>query len=496
MKIKKEFKKIISLLLIIGLNWTGILAISGTRSYFNDIEISEENIMSAGTLDMAIRSGQGNFISPAENMNPGDSTARDIYVGKTALSLPLKHQVSFEFINGDLDLCDQLDLKIWYDHYFGLPSGGYANRDMRLTYNGKLSELDKYTNTDFIIPHPDDWFDLDPSDGTEQWFYYSINLPNDVGDSYQGKTCNFNFVYEGWQDNMNYGEGGFTDVERISNIISTESQTVDLCMKINEVYYDPDDAHQGEPNEEKFEWIELYNACDETINLQNWYIEDNNDKEIIHSSYPINPGKFVVVAASAAVWNKYWALIPVHAVKIALGGLMMSDGLDNSGDRVILYDNNNNQIDEVSWGTDFIGLNPPVPDVVEGHSISRKVKGIDTDSNLDWMDTNSGSTPPGPNPGTNPHTADGKLLLPSTTDSILEPIPEPINNNEEKSEDEGEITEDKEMKNEKNEIEIKIDDDNSDDEDVDLETDDDDEIKNEDVGADMKEENDEEEEDI
>ena len=221
----KSFKKIISLLLVIGLNWAGLSAVSETRAYFNDLEISSGDVYSAGILDMAVRSGQNNFIPPAENMNPGDSTARDIYVGKTALSLPLKHQVSFEFTGGDLDLCGQLDLKIWYNHYECHRSYGDC-RDMRLTYNGKLSALNNYFNADFIIPHPDDWFDIDPSDGTEQWFYYSISLPNDA-DSYQGKTCSFNFIYEGQQNNTNFGAGGFSDVEKISNTISTESSAED-----------------------------------------------------------------------------------------------------------------------------------------------------------------------------------------------------------------------------------------------------------------------------
>ena len=219
--IRNSIVKIISLLLIVGLNWTGISAVGQTLAYFNDTENSSGNIYSAGILDMTIRSGQSNFIPPAENMKPGDSTARDIYVGKTADSLPLKHRVSFEFIEGDRELCDQLELKIWYDHF--TCQGSYEDcRDMRLTYNGKLSLLDKYTHPDFIIPHPDDKFDTDLSNGTEQWFYYSISLPNDTPCEFHNKTCKFKFVYEAWQENVeNYEDSGFTDVEEITNTIST-----------------------------------------------------------------------------------------------------------------------------------------------------------------------------------------------------------------------------------------------------------------------------------
>lgn len=183
--------------------------------------------------------------------------------------------------------------------------------------------------------------------------------------------------------------------------IEEEEEELDTCMKINEVYYDPDDDHQGQPNEKKFEWIELYNACDYTVNIKNWYLEDNqgeSEKEIINSNHEVGSGEFVVIAANAAVWNTYWTEIPNNAFKIALGGDEMFDGLDNDGDRVFLYDNNNNLIDTVSWGTDISAFNPSVTDVDEGHSIARKTKGVDTDVADDWEDLE------GPNPGTNPHS--------------------------------------------------------------------------------------------
>jgi predicted ribosomally synthesized peptide with SipW-like signal peptide len=217
----KLFIKFISLFVVIALNASGLLAIGETLAYFNDTETASGSTLSTGVLDMTVRSGQGNFVPGAENMMPGNQVNRDIYVGKTALSMPLNHNVGFEFVGGDLDLCEQLDLKIWYDHYHGPVSGGYTNRDMRLTYNGKLSALSNYTHTDFEIPHLDDQFDTDPNDGTEQWFYYSIILPSGIADSFQGKVCDFKFIYEAWQTNLSDSSLGFTDTEEISNTIST-----------------------------------------------------------------------------------------------------------------------------------------------------------------------------------------------------------------------------------------------------------------------------------
>ncbi len=189
------------------------------------------------------------------------------------------------------------------------------------------------------------------------------------------------------------------------------------CMKVNEVYYYPDSCHGGT----NAEWIELYNACNFTVDLKNWYMVDNsgvNNKETITQNYPITSHQFVVIAANASVWS-YWPLIPSNAIKIALGGNRLFDGLGDSHDRVFLYDNNGNNVDTVSWGSDTSAFNPAVPTVGSGHSISRKIMGVDTNTAADWMDTYYGSTPPGPNPGTNPHDANGNLILPTDDGSNL-----------------------------------------------------------------------------
>jgi len=104
----KPITKITCLLIIIGLNWTGLLAIGQTFAYFSDTESSIDNTIQTGVLNMTLRSGQSNFVSDADNMKQGNQVNRDIYVGKTFPSLDLKHNVSFEFIDGDLDLCNQL----------------------------------------------------------------------------------------------------------------------------------------------------------------------------------------------------------------------------------------------------------------------------------------------------------------------------------------------------------------------------------------------------
>ncbi len=182
-----------------------------------------------------------------------------------------------------------------------------------------------------------------------------------------------------------------------------QAEDASSCMKINEVYYDPDICHGGQ----KHEWIELYNACEYEVNLKNWYLTDNGGypaREKINSNYPIEAGGFVVLADNAQTWS-FWPLIPQNAVKISLGGRELFDGLGDSKDRVMLFTATGTLADSVSWGDDKTAFDPAVPDVLKGHSISRKAKGVDTDTADDWMDTYWGSVPPGPNPGTNPHDA-------------------------------------------------------------------------------------------
>lgn len=381
---RKASLNFLAIVLIAGMNSIGLFAIGETLCHFNDTEISSENILTAGTLDFELYS----IADFTPEITSTQNSARTIAVIDATSTMDYNYKVKVENASGEL--CE----------------------DLLLDDGNGPQALNTFISAEILYSDKQEWtFDASIVVGSSDW---------------EGETCQFDFVFEGWQDNILFGTGGFSDVETISNIISNSDQppVLSSCMKINEVYYDPDAEHQGEPNEMKFEWIELYNACEDEVNLQNWYLEDNQGesyREVIHSTYPIESGQFVVIAASAAVWNTYWTLIPDNAEKIALGGEYMFNGLANKNDRVVLYDNYNNEIDCVGWGDDnYCGFSDgPVGDVAEGHSISRKEKGVDNNSADDWFDTHSGSTPPGPNPGTNPHSEDGTLLLSPATSLLF-----------------------------------------------------------------------------
>jgi hypothetical protein len=334
-KIGKSLGKIGIFAGIICFAFCGISILGGTNSYFNDTATIDDSTFQAGILDLTVRSGQSNFVSDAENMISGKQVARDIYIGKTALSLPLQHNVDFEFVSGDADLCDQLDLKIYYNHYNGPVSGGYANRDMRLTYDGKLSALSDYGNDDFEIPHSDDQFDTDSSNGIEQWFYYSVALPSDTADFFQGKVCNFKFVFNAWQNNLTYLSGGFTDKEELGSIIKTKYWNSPVVL--NEILPNPvgDDDQIGISGE----WVELYNKTSNPLDLTGWYIKNSADNKIIIQTTN-------TLESSMTIDANGWLVL-----------FMNDDILNDTGDAVSLYNSNDILVDSYTYALPEYNIN-------------------------------------------------------------------------------------------------------------------------------------------
>lgn len=154
---------------------------------------------------------------------------------------------------------------------------------------------------------------------------------------------------------------------------------------INEVYYDVDSNHGGMEDE----WIELYNAGDASINIKDWYLEDNGgfvDREVINQNYVIEAGQYLLLSVNASIWNQYWGILPSNENKIAFGGTRLFQGLSNDGDKVILKNSDGVIIDQISYGTNTSVFNPSIPDAQKGHSISRNPAGFDTDTAVDFID--------------------------------------------------------------------------------------------------------------
>jgi len=276
---KKLLIKTSCVVLIICLNWAGLSAIGETMAYFNDTENTNTNSLEIGTLDFSLRSGQGNF-SPSiktGNMMPGDSVTRDIYIKKDG-SLPFKYQAHSESILGscDEDFYNALELKVWYNYYHTQePSSPnyHEYRTMALKYSGSLKDFDLINDSDLQIPNSHDYFNNSFYQENEHWFYFQISLPSDALADLQNKACEFKFVFEGWQDNVdNYGDGGFTDVEEIISILQSGRWIVEEGdVVINELMW------MGSWFKPYDEWIELRNMTSYEMDISGWQLTKLTD---------------------------------------------------------------------------------------------------------------------------------------------------------------------------------------------------------------------------
>ncbi|PJE67533.1 signal peptidase I, partial [Candidatus Shapirobacteria bacterium CG10_big_fil_rev_8_21_14_0_10_40_9] len=203
----------------------------------------------------------------------------------------------------------------------------------------------------------------------------------------------------------------YDDVQNKSGV-QTVKYTIEAVnpgdVVVNEVEYN---THQPDIDA-AYEWFELYNNTSLPVTLSGWTITDNNATDTIPDLTIASKG-FAVVAASSTGFATNYPDFSGTIVYILDG--IIGNGLSNTGDRLVLKKADGVEIDAVSYGTDTYAFSPACPDVATGHSLSRSPAGHDTNIAADWIDIYSGSSPPGPNPGTNPHNEDGSLIVPTTT---------------------------------------------------------------------------------
>lgn len=133
------------------------------------------------------------------------------------------------------------------------------------------------------------------------------------------------------------------------------------------------------------EWVELFNPTDHDISLKNWSLSDNSGSATkINANKTIKAGGFALLSKSASTWT-FWT-VAASATKVELGG-NIGDGLDNSGDHLILKNPGGVEADRMSWGTDTTGFTPPAVNAVVplGDSTTRVAAGADADGVSDWI---------------------------------------------------------------------------------------------------------------
>lgn len=186
--------KLVIILIIIGLNWTGLSAIGTTVAFYNDTETASGNTHIAGQLDFIL--DQSAWAPPGGelDLDAGESVSRDItIIDVDDKSIDFKYIVSPEKTGGDDDFCNALELDAFLE---GAPQ-----------YTGSLFDFVSATTT-FATT-------------TDTWTF-NVSLPSGAPD-FDGAVCEFDFVYSGWQAEFPNEGQGFNDIERASSVIESKA---------------------------------------------------------------------------------------------------------------------------------------------------------------------------------------------------------------------------------------------------------------------------------
>ena len=252
---KRIFWKKISIAVAVGLI---LMPVFVAQASFQDEEKSQNNSVSATSLDAEVTVGEDDWQNPetAKNLLPGETVTRSAEI-KNVGGLDFQYKLSFEKISGDDDLCSALQLK--------------AKQNGDSVYTGKLNDF-KYNVGHLNLGDEDNWT-------------FEIILPIDAEKSLENLDCNFSFKYIAWQKTFLIPTQGWVDEEIIdNNNVHSGDWANSGDIVINEFIPNPvgDDNNKIVDAEcinagECGEWVELYNKGNQDIDVNGWYLYDNND---------------------------------------------------------------------------------------------------------------------------------------------------------------------------------------------------------------------------
>jgi hypothetical protein len=186
------------------------------------------------------------------------------------------------------------------------------------------------------------------------------------------------------------------------------------------VLVDPPKA--GGRDDAAHEWVELYNAGPQSVELADWSLSDNVASDTLPPT-ALRPRAYVVVAASPDFRSQYPAF---RGNLLVLRDGRIGNGLANEGDRLLLLDADGRPVDALSYGSDREFFDPPAPAVPPGHSLERFPPNRDTDTAADFRDSAHPSPGRGPAELTPTATAgpalsevQGRALSPAQSESGL-----------------------------------------------------------------------------
>jgi hypothetical protein len=130
---------------------------------------------------------------------------------------------------------------------------------------------------------------------------------------------------------------------------------------INEVQYDP-----PQNSNDDYQWVELFNRTDYTIELKDWRIRNICCSDRI-SQLSLPPGGFAVITATE---EGFYTNFPDFAGTIVFVEDGLIGGRLGHSDHLTLEDAERRVIDALSWGSDT-SKTPHCDRVAEGHSLER-----------------------------------------------------------------------------------------------------------------------------
>lgn len=287
----KRFLQIAIIISILGLiipsaSFAGLVVISGG---FEDTETSDGSTFSAGTLDFSL---PGDFSLGV--LDPGESATRSISIQNDG-SLNFQYKVSYQFVSGSSDLCNTLNLVV--DGYSGLLNG--------LSDYGAPFDFSATSSLDFVV-----------------------SLPSDASNALKGTTCQFKFVFDGWQDGT-WGQG-FNDTEETANTVSAS-------------YWNPPVVlNEFLPNAGEYpEFIEIYNKTGDAIDLSGFYIKADDNTILID-------------ATTTALYSGGSTVIPASGWLVVTTG---GDLMDNSAGTITLYNPTDIVVDTYTYTASLNNVN-------------------------------------------------------------------------------------------------------------------------------------------
>lgn len=152
-------------------------------------------------------------------------------------------------------------------------------------------------------------------------------------------------------------------------------------IRITEVMYDPAGTDAD------LEWLEIYNAGPDLVDLSGWTIEDAGGNKFTMPAFTkLGAGKYFLLysdntAFEARFGPGYLASLPVGTVHVNAFFIEMS----NSGDVVTLKNDSGEVVDRVAWKNAFFGWTQSVPGGSDNTLVRNEITFVDNSSS--WTTT-------------------------------------------------------------------------------------------------------------